>query len=80
MSKERFRCPQCGSTSVWVRVSILAKRKYNGTRIYDIDTHDYDDYFSGDCGCDKCGWCGSEDKLNSHVSVPEGWSWSRNGK
>lgn len=70
MSKAKFRCPQCGSTSIWVRVSICAKKKYNGTRIYDIDPLDIDNYFSGDCGCDKCGWYGSEEKIDQHAFVP----------
>lgn len=60
---QKAKCPNCGSTSVWVRISIIAKRKYNGERIYDVDKHHQDNYFGGDCGCDKCEWLGTEDEL-----------------
>ncbi len=60
---KKAKCPNCGSTSMWVRVSILAKKKYNGEKVYDVDLHNQDNYFGGDCGCDKCGWEGTEDEF-----------------
>ncbi len=59
----KMKCPKCRSTSVWVRVSVLAKRKYNGEIIYGVNKYHQDNYFAGDCGCDKCGWEGTEEEL-----------------
>lgn len=60
---KKAKCPKCNSTSVWVHVSIVAKRKYNGNRIYDYQPWNQDNYFGYDCGCDKCDWMGSEHEL-----------------
>lgn len=60
---KKYKCPECGSTSIWVHISIVAKQKYNGRRIYDYEPWNVDNYFEGDCGCEKCGWQGSEDEL-----------------
>lgn len=63
MAYKKAKCPKCGSTSVWVHISIVAKRKYNGNRIYDYEPWNTDNYFGGDCGCDKCDWRGSDNEF-----------------
>lgn len=65
MANKKVKCPQCGSTSVWVHISIVAKQKMNGNnRIYDYQPWNTDNYFGGDCGCDKCGWRGSDTEFD----------------
>lgn len=60
---KKAKGPNCGSTSIYVHISIVAKRKYNGKRIYDYQPWNQDNYFGGDCGCEKCDWRGSENEL-----------------
>lgn len=60
---KKAKCPECGSTNVYVKISIVAKQKYNGEkhRIYNYEPWNVDNYFEEDCGCGKCGWDGTED-------------------
>lgn len=60
---KKAKCPNCGCTSVWVHISIVPKQKVNGKRIYDYEPWNQDNYFGGDCGCDKCGWTGTDEEF-----------------
>ena len=60
---KKYKCPKCGSTSVWAHISVVAKQKVNGRKIYDIEPNNIDNYFGGDCGCDKCDWRGSDNEF-----------------
>jgi len=61
--KPKYKCPNCGSQSLWVHISIAAKQKLNGTRVYDYQPWIVDNFFDGDCGCEKCKWIGGMDDL-----------------
>lgn len=63
MAGKKEKCPNCGSTSIWVHISIVAKKRMNGKRVYDIQPWNEDNYFGEDCGCDKCDWHGSDQEL-----------------
>lgn len=62
---KKFRCPKCGSTAVWERVSVLAKYRINSPNSlpYDVQKNVVDNQFEGDCGCSKCDWEGTFDEL-----------------
>ena len=59
----KLKCPACGSTAVYMKVSIVAKSKLNGKLIYHYEPWNVDNCFEGDCGCEKCGWTGILDEI-----------------
>lgn len=61
----KAKCPNCGSTSLYTPVSVMAKKSYNGNskRIYGVDKSSIDNIFVNGITCNKCGWFGSEQEL-----------------
>ena len=65
---ERAKCPNCGSTSLYIPVSVMAKIRYNSynvdnERIYGVNKAHIDNIFVNGITCNKCGWFGSEQEL-----------------
>lgn len=60
------KCPECGSTSLYIPISIMAKISYNGdrNRVYGVDKAHTDNIFVDGITCRKCGWYGTEEELN----------------
>lgn len=59
------QCPNCGSTSLYTPVSVMAKINYNGNskRVYGVNKSCIDNIFVNGITCKKCGWFGSEQEL-----------------
>lgn len=59
------KCPKCGSKSLYIPVSVMAKIKYNGNpnRVYGIDPSVIDNTFNDGVTCEKCGWEGKDKDL-----------------
>lgn len=65
----RAKCPNCGSTSLYIPVSVMAKIRYSSysegdERIYGVNKTHTQDVFINRITCNKCGWFGSEQELN----------------
>lgn len=65
---KKYTCPQGGSTSVFQKVSVVAKQCCNPNssqeyRLYGYEEWNIDNFFKGDCGCEKCGWSGTESEF-----------------
>lgn len=64
----RAKCPNCGSTSLYIPVSVMAKIRYSSysegdERIYGVNKTHTEDVFINSITCNKCGWFGSEQEL-----------------
>lgn len=61
----KAKCPNCGSTSLYIPVSVMAKISYNGDRerVYDVNKSHTDNIFINGITCNKCGWYGEEQEL-----------------
>jgi predicted nucleic-acid-binding Zn-ribbon protein len=56
MKVKKEKCPECGSTSLYQEVSLIARKRVNGKKeVYKIDKYNIDNVFQP-YYCSKCGW------------------------
>lgn len=56
---DKYKCPKCGSTQVWINVSVEAKMNPNTRKIFDKTNVIDNEFWGGVFGCKKCGYEGN---------------------
>lgn len=62
MKIKRAKCPNCGSTALYVPCTVSAKINYNSDSqlAYDVQPDNVDCCFLESVTCKRCNWVGSE--------------------